>query len=110
MSIEQPDAVDFISIDEKSGEALLTISDHLAWDENEGTHLELLQAKLNAYLHFIESGELLRKVPRAEGKFVVIDLVSKFELSDQAELLIRLASEAIRNAGFRLQYRVQRFN
>jgi hypothetical protein len=110
MSIEQLDAVDFISIDEKSGEALLTISDHLAWDENEGTHLELLQAKLNAYLRFIESGELFRKFPQAEGKFVVIDLVSKFELSDQAKLLIRLASEAIRNAGFRLQYRVHRSN
>ncbi len=39
MPIEQVETVDFVSIDEKSGEALLTISDHLAWDENEGTHL-----------------------------------------------------------------------
>ena len=106
MSIEQVETVDFVSIDEKSGEALLTISDHLAWDENEGTHLELFQDKLNAYVRFIESGELLRKFPQVEGKFVVIDLVSKFDLSDRAELLIRRASEAIRNAGFRLQHRV----
>ena len=110
MSIEQVDTVDFVSIDEKSGEALLTISDHLAWDENEGTHLELLQDKLNAYVRFIESGELLRKFPQVEGKFVVIDLVSKFDLSDRAELLIRRASKAIRNAGFRLQHRVHGWN
>ena len=60
MSIEQTNTVDFVSIDEISGDALLTISDHLAWDENEGAHLELLQNKLNAYLRFIESGELER--------------------------------------------------
>jgi hypothetical protein len=106
MSIEQPDIIDFVSIDEESGEAHLTISDHLAWDENEGAHLELLQGKLNAYLRFIESGELLRKFPKVEGKFVVIDLVSKFEFSDEAKLFIGLASEAVQDAGFKLQYRV----
>jgi len=69
-----------------------------------------LQDKLNAYVRFIENGELLRKFPQVEGKFVVIDLVSKFDLSDRAELLIRRASEAIRNAGFRLQHRVHGWN
>ena len=86
------------------------ISDHLAWDENEGTYLELLQDKFNAYVRFIESGEPLRKFSQVEGKFVVIDLVSKFDLSDRAELLIGRASKAIRNAGFRLQHRVHGWN
>jgi hypothetical protein len=47
MSIEQIDVVDFVSIDKNSGDAWLTISDHLTWDRNEGEHLLLLQNKLN---------------------------------------------------------------
>jgi hypothetical protein len=68
MSIEQTNTVDFVTLDETSGETLLTISDHLAWDENEGAHLELLQSKLNAYLRFIESGELIHKFFSPRGK------------------------------------------
>jgi hypothetical protein len=110
MSIEQSNIVDFVTLDETSGEALLTISDHLAWDENEGTHLELLQSKLNAYLRFIESGELVREFPHVRGRNVVIDLVGKFPLSEQAKILIGKASEAIRDAGFRLQFRIRPSN
>jgi uncharacterized protein DUF6572 len=110
MSIEQTDTVDFVTLDESSGEALLTISDHLSWDENEGAHLDLLQRKLNAYLRFIESGELTRGFPHLKGKSVVINLVGKFPLSEQAEIFIGKASKAIRDAGFRLQFEVHPFN
>src|ERR1700730_14953908 len=103
MSIEQTNTVDFVSIDEISGDALVTISDHLAWDENEGAHLELLQNKLNAYLRFIESGELVHEFPQITGRNVIINLVSKFPLSVQAKLFIARASETVRDAGFRLQ-------
>ena len=110
MSIEQTNTVDFVTLDETSGEALLTISDHLAWEGNEGAHLELLQRKLNAYLRFIESGELIDEFPHLKGRSVVINLVGKFPLSEQAELFIGKASEAIRDAGFRLQFKVHPSN
>ena len=106
MSIERTNTVDFVTIDEASGEAFLTISDHLAWDENDGAHLELLQRKLNAYLRFIESGELVREFPHVMGRSVVIHLVSKFPLSKPAKIFIGKVSEAIRDAGFRLQTEV----
>jgi hypothetical protein len=107
MSIEQTNIVDFLSIDKASGDVFLTISDHLAWDENEGTHLELLQDKLNAYLRFIESGELVRECPQVVGRSIVINLVSKFPLSRTAKTFIGKASEAIRDAGFKLQTEVR---
>lgn len=106
MSIEQTDIVDFVNLDENSGDVLLTISDHLPWDEREGAHLELLQGKLNAYPRFIESGELVREYPQVKGRNVVINLVGKFPLSEQAKLFIGKVSEAIRDAGFRLQFKV----
>jgi hypothetical protein len=67
MSIEQTDTVDFLSIKKDSGEAWLTISDHLDWDQEEDRHLFLLQDKLNAYLRFIESGEMVERFPKPRG-------------------------------------------
>jgi hypothetical protein len=48
MSIEQADTIDFVNIEKASGDVLLTISDHLDWDETERQHLILLQGKLNS--------------------------------------------------------------
>jgi hypothetical protein len=64
MSIEREDTIDFATIDKDSGDLWLSISDHLPWDENDDQHLALLQGKLNAYLRFLESGEVFKKVPR----------------------------------------------
>ena len=110
MSIEQANTVDYVTIDDTSGEAWLTISDHLAWDENEGAHLALLQNKLNAYLRFVESGELVREFPQIGGRRVVINLVSKFPLSEQAILFVGRASEVVRDAGLKLQLKAHSSN
>ena len=53
LSIEQTDVVDFMGIDKLTGEIVLTISDHLEWNDADEEHLWLLQEKINAYLRFI---------------------------------------------------------
>jgi hypothetical protein len=101
MSIDQADTIDFATIDKASGDLWLTISDHLPWDENEENHLLLLQNKLNAYLRFIESGEILSEIPEAKGRNVVINIVGKFPLSRNADFYFRKAQTVIEGAGFR---------
>jgi hypothetical protein len=108
MSIDQTDAIDFATIDKASGDLWLTISDHLSWEENEDNHLFLLQNKLNAYLRFIESGEVFKKVPDAKGRSVVINLVGKFPLSQKADSFFEKARAAIGDSGFRLQFSLMR--
>jgi hypothetical protein len=110
MSVDQTDTIDFASVDKASGDLWLTISDHLPWDENEGNHLLLLQNKLNAYLRFIESGEVLKKMPAAEGRSIVINLVGKFPLSQNAETFFAKARAAIERTGLRLQFSLMRPN
>ncbi len=110
MSVDQTDAIDFATIDKASGDLWLTISDHLPWDENEGNHLVLLQNKLNAYLRFIESGEVLKKVPAAEGRSIVINLVGKFPLSQKADSFFGKAQAAVEGAGLWLQFSLMRPN
>jgi hypothetical protein len=104
MSIEQADKIDFVNIEDRTGDVLLSISDHLSWDEDEGQHLVLLQTKLNTYLAFIEGGQMYRQIPETAGRRVIINLVGKFPLSEEATKFFRLASQAIRDAGFSLRF------
>ena len=104
MSIEQTNVVDLVTIEGGTGNVLLTVSDHLPWETDEGNHLLLLQEKMNAYLRFIESGELVRKYPEAEGSSAVINVVGKFPLSAQAQLFLQQAAEMIQGAGHELRF------
>ena len=73
MSIEDPNVIDFVSLDQ-NGNVFLTISDHLEWDaDNE--HLLLLQEKINSYLSSIESGDIYKKYPKAKGLKIIINLM-----------------------------------
>lgn len=110
MSIDQTKTIDFATIDKASGDLWLTITDHLPWEENEGNHLILLQKKLNAYLRFIESGEVFRKVPDAKGRRIVINLVGKFPLSQNANSFFEQARVAIERSGFRFDFSLMRPN
>ena len=102
MSVEQVDRIDCISTDSVSGEVVLTISDHLPWGDHE--HLHLLQDKLNTYLAFIESDELLQKYPGADGRQVVIEVVGQYPLDGCAAGFFDKARAVIQGAGFDLRF------
>jgi hypothetical protein len=110
MTVEQLDKIDFANVDKASGDLWFTISDHLPWDKGETGHLVVLQDKLNAYLRFIESGEVFRKLPEAKGRSIIINLVGKYPLSQQAESFLQNAGGAIERAGFRLRFDLMRAN
>ncbi|MEP6848716.1 MAG: DUF6572 domain-containing protein [Acidobacteriota bacterium] len=74
------------------------------WKGDISEHLFLLQEKLNAYLRFVESGELLESYPKAVGKSVVFAVVMKFAPTDEAQKFFRMAEEVINGAGIRLEW------
>ena len=76
MSIDQPAVIDFLWKDEKNNRAVATIADHLDW-EKEGEHLLLLQNKLNHYLEFIQSGQLVKAKPEFKGLPVLIHVAAR---------------------------------
>lgn len=81
MSVENTQIIDLIGIDNSSDECVLTISDHLEWSL-ENNHILLLQEKINTYLSFIESGEILDSYPQAKNKAIRIELVLKYHPKD----------------------------
>jgi hypothetical protein len=104
MTVEDVDKIDFVTGERKTGDMILTISDHLDWGESEGEHLLVLQKKLNTYLEFIESGQIYVKVPQAAGRKIVIEVMGKFPLSEEARRFYRMAGKAIEDYGYSLRF------
>ena len=75
MTVLQTDKIDFISISPE-GQCVLTISDHLDW-EDETKHLEVLLDKVNAYEGFVTSGQLQSAYANYNGQPVTINIAAQ---------------------------------
>lgn len=96
MTVEQFDVVDVMGIEDVSGRVVLTISDHLPWNED---HYSLLEAKIRAYLGFIEGDQILETYPDAHDRGVEIRVVYQEQPSQEAESLLAAAAVALRERG-----------
>jgi hypothetical protein len=101
MSIEQINIIDFLSINADA--VVLTISDHLDWD-SENKHLLLLQQKINSYLAFIESGEILKKYPDSEGRRPVISIKVMHAPNKEALTFFADVDKAVSGIGIGFKY------
>jgi hypothetical protein len=103
MSLEQLDKIDIISTD-KQGEVVLHIADHYDWD-SEKEHILMLQDKINAYLQFIESGQILEEYPSATNNTITIEIVFKHEPPESSLIYIKRFKEIVVEVGFSLSWR-----
>jgi hypothetical protein len=105
VSVRESDVIDAIGIDGR-GQVVLTIADHLDWDD-EDAHLLALQEKLNGYLRFIESGQLDEVYPDATGRDRVISLTLMVKAPRSAEQFLSRVAHTLQAAGigFRHEYR-----
>lgn len=104
MSVENLKVIDFASID-KNGNAVLTISDHLKWDDND-EHLLILQNKINAYLSAIETGNFFDDYPGAKGRNIFISIVAKYKPNDSARLFLNETKEILQSAGYGFKFSI----
>lgn len=102
MSVENVNNVDFISID-KDANVVLTISDHLQWDD-ENEHLLILQNKINAYLSFIETGELQENYPKAKGKKIVISIALKHTPNTVGQIFLERVKQKLKSLDYILKF------
>jgi len=105
VSVEQPDVVDIISADTRTSHVVLTNSDRLDWSDSPW-HQRILQAKLNKYLAFVESGELLDRYENAAGRPVAIKVVFKFKPDKDGEDFLSKARAVIESVGFSFRHEV----
>lgn len=76
--ISDADTVDALGIDPDSGDALLVISDDLDWSDPVA-HINALQAKIGAYLGFIQTGQFEAALPESAGRKRRIAIIQQFE-------------------------------
>lgn len=104
MAVDQTNVVDFISIDRETGTIVLSISDHLDWEDDE--HIFRLQDKLDTYINFIESGQLYRKYPDMKGKNVKISILFKFQPNATALHFLGHVREVLENSEYQFNFLV----
>jgi len=104
MSIEQPNTIDFLAHDKKCRRAVLFISDHLDWEQDEDADLELLQDKLNHYIWAIQHGKAGEAMPELKGLPVSIIVWGSHPLSDNAKKYYDLAKKRASELGFSLEF------
>ncbi len=103
MAVDDPGMVDIMSID-PSGAIILTISDHLDWTDSTAHQLKL-QEKVNRYLAFVESDEILEQHPDAGNRRIVISVVNRFEPDAAGREFLGRARVVIEKAGLGFQQR-----
>jgi hypothetical protein len=102
MAVDEPDVIDMMS-ETKTGHVVLRVSGHLDWRDSL-LHQCTLQEKLNRYLAFVESGEILEQRPDAAARPIVIRVVCKHEPDAGGRDFLQRACSAIEQAGFEFQY------
>lgn len=105
MTVEQTELIDSVSLDQAGATCTLAVIDDLVWDE---LHLQLLQAKLNTYLRYIESGEIFIQYPALQalveqGLDFAIELRCIYAPRSHADLFLESAGNIIRDAGYILR-------
>ncbi len=105
MSIEQASVVDVVGIENSTGLVILTILDPLEWKENE--HLLMIQEKLNTYLSFVESNEVLETYPDAKSRGILIRLICQYAPDDTGIHFLNQVSTIIEDANMKFEYQIK---
>jgi hypothetical protein len=105
LSLYETNIVDAIGIDKEKNHVTLALIDSEGW-VNEEYHLLLLQEKLNSYLSFIESGEIITSYKEAEGKDIEITIHFKNDIPQSCIVFLGSVKEIIDEAGFMFNYRI----
>ncbi|MEO8277184.1 MAG: DUF6572 domain-containing protein [Thermoanaerobaculia bacterium] len=102
MTVEQPDEIDIVGIERNTGLFVLTIADHLDWDELE-EHMRILEAKVESYIAFIDSGHVLEEHPLSAGRGIAISLVFRVTPPDSAATFFDRLRERVEGAGHEIR-------
>lgn len=103
MSIEDARVIDAVGVNEDSGSVSLMISDHLDWSDLVG-HSRFLAAKVNAYVHAVETGQLVAAYPKAAGRRVQIDIIGQYPLTPAAAEYLNTMRSQLAPVGIGLTY------
>ncbi len=84
MSIQDENIIDIIQVNEADKIVRLIATDHLPWGGDDNQHLYQIQEKVNSYLKYIESSQLISDYPHVEGFKTLIQIHGKYDRPELA--------------------------
>jgi len=108
MSVENKEKIDFVSLEKGSGDIILTISDHLSWDDEE--HIILLQDKINSYIEYIENGQIQELFTDSGNRNRVISIEFLHHPTGITVKFLEMVGNELKNNGIGFRYRQSHFN
>ena len=108
MTIDNTTVVDLVDTDPHTGDLCLIISDHLDWYDA-GSKLKILAAKIEAYVHAIDSGEIYETIPEHRNRPVRIEVFSLHPPSQPAAKPLRSIRDQLASHGVGFQLMVGPF-
>jgi len=107
MSVSETDKVDIVATRPGSRSVVLVVADHLQWNDLD-RHLLALQAKLNTYISFIESGQILRleEPPIPKNPEVRIRIAMRYAPPPAAQDFFKKAGALLAGIGVGLEQSV----
>lgn len=108
MSIVDTHKIDIVGTRPGSKIVRLVIADHLDWADFKG-HAELIQAKVNTYLEFVESGQMQRTTnpPMPVDPQAEILLAAQHAPTDEAERYLEQVRLFLQRAGIDFKVEVR---
>lgn len=112
MRLTDTNTVDYLGLEKDTGYVVLTLVDDCDW-EDEIQHLSLLQAKVNRYFDFIDSGEVYEQLRETAGREVApttpvkISILAKYEpRNSEGNRFLEHVARVAEDAGVHFSFKV----
>ena len=107
MAIDNANVIDGIAIDKNRKALCLLLTDHFAWNGNdtlsEHDHLILLQAKINAYIRYLETKQYEDQYPEEEIVIAIIEIHFKYDITENCEHFLNTVQNQIGQYGIKIE-------
>lgn len=106
MSVTETNKIDGIGIDKEDNTLVFLITDHLTWLIEEYKHLKLLQAKLNAYVAYIESKQYKSVYHGREFDKFRIEIAFKYQCTENCMRFLAAGRNQLKSRNIDVKYEV----
>ncbi len=106
MSVMETNRIDGMGIDEKTNTLVFMIADSLTWLVEEYKHLKLLQAKLNAYVLYIDSKQYKSVYRNKEFDGFRIEIKFKYQCTENCKAFIAAGRNQLKDRNIDVNYEV----
>lgn len=104
MSLRDVDAIDYIGVNILFRRVYVGLFDELDWSD-EREHQNLLTKKIDRYIRYIRSGQLLLNYPKVRSYEIVVEYVSMHPMPPSAVEFWRSRERVLEVAGYKVHIR-----